>query len=119
MTLFLVTIAGAVGCVVRFIGEYVVRRHDPTLRPWATVAANAVGSGIAGWAAYRLLGTADAHARSVIITGFCGGLTTFSSALAIPALLQREHHWGYSAALVLTTPLLCGGLFVVGMSLAH
>jgi hypothetical protein len=46
-------------------------------------------------------------------------LTTFSSALAIPALLQREHHWGHSAALVLTTPLLCGGLFVAGMSFAH
>jgi fluoride exporter len=119
MTLLFVAIAGAAGCVVRFVAEYLVRRHDPTLRPWATVAANAIGSGIAGWAAYRLLGAADEHARSVIITGFCGGLTTFSSALAIPALLQREHHWGHSFALVLTTPLLCGGLFVAGMSLAH
>jgi CrcB protein len=119
MIFILVSVAGAGGCVVRFLSEYVVRRHDPTLRPWATVAANAIGSGIAGWAAYRLLGSADAHVRSILITGFCGGLTTFSSALAIPAILQRQHHWGYSVTLVLTTPLLCGALFVVGMSLAH
>jgi CrcB protein len=119
MIFILVVVAGAAGCVVRFLSEYLVRRHNPTLRPWATVVANAVGCGIAGLAAYRLVGHADAHIKSVIITGFCGGLTTFSSAFAIPAILQRQHHWGYSVALVLTTPLLCGAFFVVGMSLAH
>ena len=119
MILFLVALTGGAGCVVRFLGEYLVRRHNPTLRPWATVAANAIGCGIAGWVVYRLTSSADAHLRSVIVTGFCGGLTTFSSALAIPAILQRQHHWGYSLALVLTTPLFCGTLLVLGMSLAH
>jgi CrcB protein len=119
MTLLLIALAGAAGCVVRFVSEYVVRRHHPTLRPWATVAANAVGSGIAGWAAYRLIGNGDLHLHEIVITGFCGGLTTFSSALAIPALLQREHHLGYSVALVVTTPLLCAGAFAVGMGLPH
>lgn len=119
MILFLVVVAGAVGCVVRFLAEYVVRRHNPTLRPWATVAANAVGCGIAGLVAYRLVVVGDAHVRSVLLTGFCGGLTTFSSAFAIPAMLQREHHLGFSVSLVLTTPLLCWGFFALGMSLAH
>jgi CrcB protein len=119
MTLLLVVIAGALGCVVRYVAEYLVRRHHPTRRPWATVGANALGTAIAGWTAYRLLGAADAHARSVILTGFCGGLTTFSSAFAIPALLQREHHVGYSLTLVLATPALCGAAFLAGMSFAH
>ena len=119
MTLLLVVIAGALGCVVRYVAEYLVRRHHPTRRPWATVGANALGTAIAGWTAYRLLGVADAHARSVILTGFCGGLTTFSSAFAIPALLQREHHVGYSLTLVLATPALCGAAFLAGMSFAH
>ena len=119
MTLFLITIAGAVGCVVRYVLEYLVRRNHPTSRPWATVAANALGTGIAGYAAYRLTGVSNVEFRDVILTGFCGGLTTFSSALAVPVILQREHHWGYAAALVTTTPLLCGGMFVLGMSLAH
>jgi CrcB protein len=119
MTLFFVTIAGAFGCVVRYFFEYGVRRHHPTLRPWATVGANVLGTGIAGFAAYKLVAFGDAHLRSVILTGFCGGLTTFSSAFAIPALLQREHHWRYSVALVVTTPLLCAAAFVAGVSLAH
>jgi CrcB protein len=119
MTTLGVTLAGAVGCVVRYLMEYVVRRHHPTLRPWATVAANAAGCLVAGWGAYQLVTASDAAWRAVVLTGFCGGLTTFSSALAIPAILQREHHWGYAAALVGATPLACAGSFVLGMGLAH
>jgi len=119
MTLVWVTLAGAFGCVVRYAAEYAVRRHHPTQRPWATVGANVLGTGIAGWAAYQLVTFADLQWRTVVLTGFCGGLTTFSSAMAIPALLPREHHWGYAAALVVTTPVLCAGAFFVGVSLAH
>ncbi|MDE3064656.1 MAG: CrcB family protein [Acidobacteriota bacterium] len=119
MTLLGVSLAGSLGCVVRYLLEYSVRRHHPTLRPWATVAANALGCLVAGWGAYRLVVLADATWRSVLLTGFCGGLTTFSSALAIPAILQREHHWGYAASLVVATPLLCAGAFALGMAIAH
>jgi CrcB protein len=119
MTLLLISIFGALGCCVRYVFEYLVRRNHPTSRPWATVAANALGTGIAGYAAYRLVGSADAHLHAIVLTGFCGGLTTFSSALAVPVILQREHHRGYSVALITVTPLLCSGMFVLGMSLAH
>lgn len=119
MNLLWVTLTGALGCVLRFLAEYAVRRHHPTMRPWATVAANAVGCGVAGWAASRLVGAMDVNAREVLLTGFCGGLTTFSSAFAIPALLVREHHWRYSLALLVSTPLLCAGLFGAGVALAH
>ena len=49
MTLFLISLVGAGGCLVRYLMEYAVRRHHPTNRPWATVAANALGCGIAGY----------------------------------------------------------------------
>ena len=119
MILFLASVFGALGCVVRYLAEYSVRRHHPTSRPWATVAANAIGCGIAGFVAYQFVGALDAHTREVVITGFCGGLTTFSSAFAVPAILQREHHWGYAATLVVATPVLCAGLFFAGVALAH
>lgn len=119
MTLLLVTLAGAFGCVVRYLLEYGVRRHHPTRRPWATAAANGGGCLVAGYAAYRLAGAVDVNIRSVVITGFCGGLTTFSSAFAIPALLLREHHWRFSLALVVSTPLICASMFLVGVALAH
>jgi CrcB protein len=119
MTLFLVTIAGAIGCCVRYVFEYLVRRRHPTQRPWATVAANALGTGFAGYGAYRFSVNLDSQIHAILLTGFCGGLTTFSSALAIPVILQREHHWGYSVALIITTPVSCALMFVIGMGLAH
>ena len=118
MNLLLVTLAGAVGCVLRYLMEYGVRRHHPTMRPWATVAANALGCAVACWGAYHLASMMDANLRAIVITGFCGGLTTFSSAFAIPALLVKEHHWGYSVAIVVATPILCGAFFALGASLA-
>ena len=119
MNLLLITLAGALGCVVRYLGEYALRRRHPTIRPWATVGANAVGCGIAGWAAYRLNSSLDVHVHAIVLTGFCGGLTTFSSAFAIPALLAKEHHWRYSASVVIATPVLCGAFFAAGAALGH
>jgi hypothetical protein len=75
VNLLLVTLAGALGCVVRYLFEYSVRAHHPTLRPWATVGANALGCGIAGWAAYQLTSSMEVHIRTIVLTGFCGGLT--------------------------------------------
>ena len=117
MTLALVTVAGAIGAALRFIMEYLVRRHHPTRRPWATVAANVLGAFVAGWIVYRLSASSDAHIHAILLTGFCGGLTTFSSAFAVPALLQREHHWGYAAAVVVAAPVLSGLAFALGMSI--
>jgi fluoride exporter len=119
MTTLLVALFGGLGVVVRYFAEYVVRAWHPRDRPWATVIANALGCGVAGYVAYRCSGALDAHLRDVVITGFCGGLTTFSSAFAVPAVLRREHHWGYSAALLVTTPVACLALFQLGLVLAR
>ncbi|HUY42596.1 MAG TPA: CrcB family protein [Acidimicrobiales bacterium] len=119
MTALLVALAGGLGGLVRFALEYAVRRRHPTERPWATVAANTLGSAIAGYGAYRLVGIGDAHLRSIVLTGFCGGVTTFSSAFAIPAIIAREHHPRYAIALVTLTPVLCVGGFLLGMGIAH
>ena len=119
MTLVWVSAAGALGCLVRYVMEYALRCRHPTWRPWATVGANVAGTGIAGWISYHLVTATDARLHTILLTGFCGGLTTFSSAFAVPALLQREHHWGYAATLVVVTPLACAGAFVAGMALAH
>ena len=119
MILLLVGLFGALGCVVRYLMEFAVRQKHPTQRPFGTVAANAIGTGIAGWATYKLVGTTDAHMHQIIVSGFCGGLTTASSAFAIPVILARTHHWKYSVILITTTPVVGSIAFVVGMSLAH
>jgi CrcB protein len=75
--------AGALGALARYCVSLAVARrarHGVAPFPWAVLIVNVVGSAIGG----ALLGLAQAGAvsgelRLVLLTGFCGGLTTFST----------------------------------------
>lgn len=72
MTAVLVTIAaGIVGAVIRFL----VARAFGTRAVWAVLVVNVVGSAIGG----AVLALASGDVRLILLTGFCGGLTTFST----------------------------------------
>lgn len=65
----LVLLAGVAGALVRFI---VVRSLHA---PWAVLAVNVAGSLLGG----LLLASTSGEVRLIVLTGFCGGLTTFST----------------------------------------
>jgi CrcB protein len=65
----LVLIAGALGAVIRFL---VVRL---VATPWAVLIVNVVGSFAGG----VLIGTTSGDLQLILLTGLCGGLTTFST----------------------------------------
>ena len=48
---------------------------------WGTLTVNVLGSLLIGWLMARLGGPAGEHARlhALLVAGFCGGFTTFSS----------------------------------------
>lgn len=71
--------AGALGALLRYGTARALAAH-PSRLPWAVLIVNVVGSLIGGIA----LGLAQggmwgADARYVVLSGFCGGLTTFST----------------------------------------
>ncbi len=72
-------LAGAVGAAIRYLAARAFAEH-PTRLPWAVLIVNVAGSALGGVA----LGLADAgmwgdDARLIVLSGFCGGLTTFST----------------------------------------
>ena len=68
MTLVALLVAGALGAVLRYGATTVSSR-------WGVLAVNIVGSLIGGIA----LAALEGDAQLILLTGFCGGLTTFST----------------------------------------
>jgi len=71
--------AGATGAVIRYLTARAFAAH-PSRLPWAVLIVNVIGSLIGG----VVLGLAQAgawgaDARLIVLSGFCGGLTTFST----------------------------------------
>ncbi|MBV9039506.1 MAG: fluoride efflux transporter CrcB [Acidimicrobiia bacterium] len=76
-----VGVAGAVGAVARFLLDGAVQDRNAGSFPCGTLTVNILGSLILGFlAGYVLSHTGGRTAKTVIGTGFCGGLTTWSTA---------------------------------------
>jgi fluoride exporter len=99
-SLIAVSVGGMLGCVLRWCLAIFLNRYLPAVPP-GTLAANLIGCYIIGMAIAFF--TAHPHFapewRLFITTGFCGGLTTFSTFSAeIVALLQSGRTvWAFGA----------------------
>jgi CrcB protein len=96
-----VSIGGMLGCLLRFALAVVLNAYFPTVPP-GTLAANLIGCYIIGMA-LALFASHPGLApewRLFMITGFCGGLTTFSTFSAEVVLLLQSGRplWALAAA---------------------
>jgi CrcB protein len=104
-----VLVAGAVGAVIRYAlaRAYPVR---PGHLPGGILIVNVVGSALAG----AVIGLAERAAvgddlRLVLVTGFCGGLTTFSTWCVETVELADGGRWRAASLNVLVTVALALG----------
>jgi CrcB protein len=76
-----VGLAGALGAVARYLIDGAVQDRTSGLFPFGTLTVNVIGSLILGVIAGLALRHADwASTQAVLGIGFCGGLTTWSTA---------------------------------------
>jgi fluoride exporter len=105
-------VGGAVGAVARAsLGTLLVT--DPGRWPWSTFLVNIVGAGLVGYFTTRLLERLplSSYRRPLLGTGFCGGLTTFST-MQVETLSMLEHH-NYGLALGYVGTSITAGLAAV------
>lgn len=111
---------GGIGCLTRWGLGALLNPIFPTI-PLGTVAVNLIGGMLIGLASAFFSHNAGMppELRLMVITGFLGGLTTFSTfSLEVVTLIgQKEYWWGLGAASL----HLFGSLFMtaVGMLIVN
>lgn len=104
MTVGLVFAGAAAGAVLRYLTGRALRRAFP----WATLLVNVVGSFVLGAVA-----GASPSVAALVGTGFCGGLTTFSTFSWETVALVEEGKAGQALANVATS--LVAGVAAAGL----
>jgi fluoride exporter len=108
-----VAIGGALGSVARYgIGNFILDKFGSVF-PWNTLFVNVTGSFIIGilGALTESEGKMSSQSRvlatQLLITGVCGGYTTFSSFSLQTLKLLRDREWFYAGGNILGSVTLC------------
>jgi fluoride exporter len=97
---FAVAIGGAAGSVARY-GVGLMLLRAVTLFPFGTLVVNVLGSFLVGVLARTFVSPDQDHVlRLALVTGFCGGFTTFSTFSAETLMLLQQGKGGRAAAYV-------------------
>jgi len=108
-----VAIGGAVGSMARFgVGNFVSEKTGESF-PWGTLVVNVSGSFVIGVLGAltssegKMTSQSRVFATQLLITGVCGGYTTFSSFSLQTLKLLRENQWFYAGGNILLSVVLC------------
>ncbi len=111
-----VAAGGAAGSLLRYWATLLAARWWGGDFPWSTIAINVAGSFVIGWFATATMpGTATPanpafashEVRLLVMTGLCGGFTTFSAFSLQTLDLIRAGDWTGAALNVLASVALC------------
>lgn len=116
-----ISLAAIVGANLRYlISRLAVREFGPVF-PYGTLAINIIGSFIVGffviWTTERVL--LDPRWRLLVVVGFCGSFTTFSSYAFESMSLFERGQWGLMLANIFSNNILCLVGALAGMAVAR
>lgn len=94
--IFWIAAAGSLGTLARYGISAWVQRIAGAGFPWGTVAVNLTGCLLFGvvWAAANEHGLLGTQSQTILLVGFFGAFTTFSSFAFETAQLLQKGQWG-------------------------
>ena len=100
-TMLAVAVGGMVGCIMRWCLALALNRYFPTVPP-GTLAANLIGCYVIGLAlaVFAANPGIPLEWRLLVTTGFCGGLTTFSTFSAEVVVLLQGGRMAWAAGAI-------------------
>ena len=116
-----ISVAAILGANLRYVLSRVAVREFGPVFPYGTLIINVLGSFIVGlfvtWTTERVL--VDPRWRLLVVVGFCGSFTTFSSYAYESMAFFEQGQWGLMLANIFSNNLLCLGGAIAGIALAR
>jgi fluoride exporter len=121
LNLLIISLGAIVGANARYLLSRLAVEELGPVFPYSTLFINLAGSAIVGffmiWSTERAL--ADPRWRLLIVIGFCGSFTTFSSYAFETMAYFEQGQWPLLLANVLSNNILCLSGALAGMALAR
>jgi CrcB protein len=116
--LLLIGLAGALGALTRYSLSGFVQRYSGFTFPVGTLVVNLLGTFLFGfiWSLVEQRLVISVETRVVILSGFLGAFTTFSSFMFETSALVGDGQWGY--ALLNITAQIVLGMIAIFLGLA-
>ncbi len=101
--LLLIGLAGALGALARYGLSNLVQRYSSFTFPVGTLVVNLLGTFLFGliWALVEQRLVISVETRVIILSGFLGAFTTFSSFMFETSALIGDTQWGLATANVM------------------
>jgi fluoride exporter len=116
-----ISIAAILGANLRYVLSRVALKEFGPVFPYGTLIINVVGSFIVGlfviWTTERVL--VEPRWRLLVVVGFCGSFTTFSSYAFETMSFLEQGQWGPMLANIFSNNLLCLAGALAGMAVAR
>ncbi|NQW17043.1 MAG: fluoride efflux transporter CrcB [Chloroflexi bacterium] len=118
--MLLIFVAGGLGAITRYGLSSLIGRGTDGPFPWGILAVNAVGCLVFGlvYALVEDRGSLSPDVRLIILVGFAGAFTTFSTFAFDTAQLARSGDWFFAVGNVVLNNAVGIGMVVVGFGLA-
>jgi CrcB protein len=114
ITWLAVFFGGGLGSLARFGTSVLVVNKFKTQLPIATLIANLLASIVLIYTVNKIAeGGLPGWVKPLVLVGFCGGFSTFSTFSYEVLLLAKSNQWGWALANVAVSVLLCVGFMWV------
>jgi len=116
-----IALAGALGTLARYGLSGIVQRLCGEEFPWGTLAVNCLGCFLFGlvWSLAESRILISGQTRIVILVGFMGAFTTFSTFAFETGEQLRDAEWLIASGNLLAHVVLGIGLFLLGAAIAR
>lgn len=108
-SLIYVFVGGGLGSMLRFLLSWSIQRQGMSVFPWGTFIINVLGCVFIGYlfALFSAFSKQQEVYKLLLMVGFCGGFTTFSSFALEQMNLINQQQWLAAIGYFAGTNILC------------